>query len=149
MDYKKDIIHLYEKTNSDRSVILLRSVSGAGKSTVANLFAEPKVIVSADAYFEKNGGYDFDPSKLGDAHRECQNNFECALQDPSILNIVVSNTNTKPSDYQYYLDTAKKYGVKVISLVVEKRHESSNVHNVPDFVLQRQHDSLKNDLKLA
>lgn len=148
MDYRKDIIELYESVNADRSVILLRGVSGAGKSTVANLFSEPKVIVSADAYFEKGGGYDFDPSKLGDAHRECQNNFECALRDPSVKNIIVSNTNTKPSDYQYYFDTAKKYGVKVISLVIERRHEGKNVHNVPDFVLQRQHDSLKNDLKL-
>lgn len=148
MDYKNDIAMLYEGVNSDRFVILLRSVSGAGKSTVANLFAEPKVIVSADAYFEKGGGYDFDPSKLGDAHRECQNNFECALQDPSIKNIIVSNTNVKPSDYQYYIDTAAKYGIKVVSLIVEKRHDGKNAHGVPDFVLQRQHDSLKNDIKL-
>ncbi len=148
MDYKEDIKKLYENAATERSVVLLRGVSGSGKSTVANLFAEPKVVVSADAYFEKNGGYDFDPSKLGHAHNECKNNFECALRDPSIKNIIVSNTNTKPSDYQYYIETARQYGVKVISLVIEKRHEGVNIHNVPDFVLDRQHDSLMKDLKL-
>ena len=148
MDYKKDIIALYENSTSDRTVILLRGISGSGKSTVANLFAEPRVVCTADDFFEKNGGYDFDPSKLGDAHRECQNKFECALQDPRIKNIVVANTNVKSSDYQYYLDMAAKHGIKVVSLVIEKRHEGNNVHGVPDFVLQRQHDSLVNSLKL-
>jgi NEDD4-binding protein 2 len=148
MDYKKDIVTLYENNTSDRSVIILRGVSGAGKSTVANKFADPKVICTADDFFEKNGGYDFDPSKLGDAHRECQNKFECALQDPRIKNIVVANTNTKSNDYQYYLDMAAKHGIQVISLVIEKRHDNKNVHNVPDFVLQRQYDSLMSSLKL-
>jgi predicted kinase len=148
MDYKEDIKKLYESVNNDRFVIILRGISGAGKTTVANLFAEPKEICTADDFFEKNGGYDFDPSKLGEAHKECQNKFECALQNPAIKNIVVANTNVKPSDYQYYLEAAKKYGVKIISLVIEKRHEGVNVHDVPDFVLNRQHDSLMRDIKL-
>jgi predicted kinase len=148
MDYRNDIISLYENNNTERNVIILRGVSGSGKSTVAKLFSEPKVICTADDFFEKNGGYDFDASKLGQAHKECQNKFECALQDPKITNIVVANTNVKPSDYQYYMDTAKKYGVRVISLIIERRHDGENVHSVPDFVLQRQQDSLKNDMRI-
>ena len=148
MDYRKEINELYENNNTDRSVILLRGVSGAGKSTVAKLFAEPKVVCTADDYFEKGGEYDFDPSKLGQAHTECQNKFECALQDPNVKNIIVANTNVKPSDYKYYVDVAAKHGVKVISLVIENRHGGKNVHGVPDFVLDRQRNSLQNDLSL-
>ena len=135
--------------SAERFVIVLRGCSGCGKSTLADLFAQPKVVVSADSYFEQNGGYDFDPSKLGDAHKHCMSNFDKALNNPGIRTIVVANTNTKPSDYEYYQRRAKEAGAKFISLVIEKRHEGVNVHGVPDHVLQRQHDNLKNDLKLA
>jgi predicted kinase len=74
--------------------------------------------------------------------------FDRALVDPNIANIVVANTNTKPSDYKHYVDRANEAGVKIVYVVLEKRHDNPNVHNVPDHVLQRQHDSLKNDLKL-
>jgi predicted kinase len=152
MDTLRDLINIYEnigKTGSDRFVIIIRGTSGAGKSTFANLFADPKVICTADDFFyDKEGNYNFDPKKLGQAHGECQNKFECALQDESVKLVIVANTNVKPSDYQYYIEKANEYGLKIISVVLEKRHANKSVHNVPDFVLQRQHDALKNDLKL-
>jgi len=151
MDTLKELINIYENINSggDRFAIIIRGTSGAGKSTFANLFAEPKVICTADDFFyDKEGKYNFDASKLGKAHGQCQNKFECALRDKSIKLVIVANTNVKPSDYQYYIDKAGEYGVKIISVVLEKRHENKSVHGVPDFVLQRQHDTLKNDLKL-
>jgi predicted kinase len=149
----EELQKLYESMNKpkqdDRYCVVIRGTSGSGKSTFAELFAEPKLICTADDFFyDDKGSYNFDPSKLGDAHRQCQNKFECALQDPSIKTVIVANTNVKPSDYQYYIEKANEYGVKIISVVLEKRHEGQNVHGVPDFVLQRQHDSLKNDLKL-
>lgn len=153
MNSNKDLSNIYENItapNSDRFVVIIRGISGAGKSTFANLFAEPKSICTADDFFYDNvGKYNFDPSKLGQAHGECQNKFECALRDKSIKTVLVANTNVKPSDYQYYMDKAAEYGVKVISVVLEKRHDNKSVHGVPDVVLQRQHDALKNDLKLV
>jgi predicted kinase len=152
MDSFNEIIKIYENINgndSDRFVIIIRGTSGSGKTTFANLFAEPKVICTADDFFyDQKGKYNFDASKLGDAHKSCQNKFECALQDKTVKLIIVANTNVRPSDYQYYVEKANEYNVKYISVILEKRHDNVNVHNVPSHVLQRQHDALKNDLKL-
>lgn len=145
----KDIIKIYENLhNQEKTVIIVRGVSGVGKTTFANIVAEPKVVCTADDYFEQDGKYNFDPTKLGEAHRQSMSRFDQALSNPNVKNIVVANTNVKPSDYRYYVDKANDAGAKVIYVVLEKRHDNPNVHNVPDFVLQRQHDSLKNDLKL-
>lgn len=134
--------------NIIKNVIVLRGTSGSGKSTFANLIAEPKVICCADDYFEKDGSYNFDASKLGYAHAACRTKFDDALFDPSIENIVVANTNTKPADFKYYVDAAETYGARITSVVLEKRHDSSNVHAVPTVALDRQHENLKNSIKL-
>lgn len=131
-----------------KQIIILRGTSNSGKSSFAELIAEPKKICCADFYFEKGGGYDFDPTKLGEAHQQCRDEFDVGCVSPFIKNIVIANTNAKPSDYQYYVDKAKEHDIKVTFVVLEKRHDGINSHNVPDFAIQRQHDSLINDLKL-
>ena len=132
----------------EKQIIILRGASGSGKSSFAELIAQPKKICCADFYYEKNGSYDFDPSKIGEAHQQCKDEFDVACVSPFIKNIVIANTNTKPSDYQYYVDKAKEHGIKVTFVVLEKRHDGKNTHNVPEHVIQRQHDNLINDLKL-
>jgi predicted kinase len=152
MDSLKDLMMIYEDINTPQGkyVVVIRGTSGSGKSTFASLFdSRNSIICTADDFFyDQSGKYNFDPSKLGDAHRTCQNKFECALQDPKVKTVIVANTNVKPSDYKYYMEKSAEYGAKYISVVLEKRHDNVNVHSVPDHVLQRQHDALKNDLKL-
>ena len=131
-----------------KTVIITRGTSGAGKSSFAELVAEPKVIVCADFFFEKNGGYDFDPSKIGQAHQQCKDAFDAACVNPDVANIIVANTNTKASDFKYYVDKANEYGYKIVFVVLEKRHDGVNQHNVPSEVLERQHNNLINSLKL-
>lgn len=130
-------------------VVLLRGVSNSGKSSVANLFGENSVVCCADDYFtDKDGNYDFNPNLLGQAHTVCKFKFIDALHNPDIDTIVVSNTNTKPPDFQFYIDEAEKRGIMVFSLVVERRHGGINNHNVPAHVLERQAENIKNSLKL-
>lgn len=131
-----------------KNVIILRSVSGVGKSSFAQLIAEPKIICEADSYFMKNGKYEFDATKLGHAHKTCQQKFLEALDNPVVENIVVSNTNTKPSDYKFYAEEAKKRDIRVTFVVLERRHDGENTHNVPLETLERQHNNLMGDLKL-
>ena len=131
-----------------KTIIVTRGTSGSGKSSFCELIAEPKVVVCADFYFEKNGGYDFDPSKIGAAHKECKDAFDLACASPYVKNIIVCNTNTKESDFEYYVDKANGYGYKVVFVVLEKRHNAENVHNVPLEVLDRQYNNLINSLKL-
>jgi predicted kinase len=132
-----------------RKLILIRAVSGTGKSTFAETFAPDSCICCADDYFtDGQGNYNFDASKLGQAHKACQEKYLELLDSPFVDTIVVSNTNTKESDYKFYLDEAEKRGIMVFSLVLENRHGNKNVHNVPDHVLERQEQNIKNSLKL-
>jgi hypothetical protein len=133
-----------------KTVILLRSVSGAGKSTLANLLAsnERWVSVCADDYFtDINGNYNFDASKLGEAHRLCQENFMYWLNN-AVVGIVVANTNTKERDFSFYEKAAKEAGAMFISLVVENRHGNKDIHSVRQSVREMQAENIKNSLLL-
>jgi hypothetical protein len=134
-----------------KTVILLRAVSGAGKSTLAEIF-NTKVgwlTVCADDYFtDKNGVYNFDATKLGIAHMECQKKFMEALSDPTVEGIVVANTNTKESEFSFYEKAAKEADAQFFSLIVENRHGNVDVHGVPDATKQRQAENIKNSLLL-
>jgi uridine kinase len=134
---------------STRTVIIVRGTSGAGKSAFSQLISEPKVVCTADDYFEKDGEYKFDVTQLGDAHNGCQRKFDEALNNQNVKNIVVANTNIKPKDFQYYEKKAQEAGVRVVYVILEKRHDNPNVHNVPDDVLTQQHSDLMSNIKLS
>lgn len=138
-----------ESVQAERTVIILRAVSGTGKSTFASVIAEPKVVCTADDHFEQDGEYKFNVTQLGVAHTKCQQKFDEALKNPAIKNIVVANTNTKPRDFEYYAKKAEEAGVRVVYAILEKRHDNPNVHNVPDEVLTRQHSDLMSNIKLS
>lgn len=91
-DYQSDIIPFMEK-----ELILMRGVSGSGKSFKAKQLAGEKgFICSADDFFiEKGEGeYAFDPSLLGQAHKQCQDRAMTALKQGNSP-IIIDNTNTR------------------------------------------------------
>jgi predicted kinase len=136
----------------NKQIILLRSVSGAGKSTFAKLLTSRIgwVSVCADDYFtDADGNYNFDATKLSNAHAECKVNFMEALAESTVEGIVVANTNTTPAECKFYEQEAKKVGATVFHIVMENRHGNSNVHNVPVNVLERQEANIRNSLQLA
>ena len=133
----------------DRNLIIIRGVSGTGKSTFAKLIAQPSIICTADDfYYDEDGNYNFDADKLGEAHGACMKKFDESLYNDNILNIVIANTNCKARDYKYYVDKAEKVGLNITYIVMEKRHDNDNAHGTPDFVLERQESNLRNNLKL-
>jgi len=132
-----------------RNLIILKGVSGAGKSTFANLIAYPCCVCTADDFFvDKQGNYNFNVNQMGLAHKACQAKFDDALKDDVITNIVIANTNTKSSDYKYYVDKAQKAGLNITYIVLENRHGNKDVHNVPEETLERQEKSIRDNLKL-
>lgn len=132
-----------------RNLIILKGVSGSGKSTFSHLIAYPCCICTADDFFtDKEGNYNFDVAKMGQAHKACQAKFDDALKDDIITNIVIANTNTKPSDYKYYVDKAEKAGFNISYVILENRHGNKDIHNVPEETLQRQEQSIRDNLKL-
>ena len=118
----------------NKVLVLVRGIPGSGKSTFANLVWNNYAICEADKFFhDKEGNYNFDPSKLKQAHEWCQNEVETKMKDnqnnPQFYpEIAVSNTFTQEWEMQAYFDLAKKYDYKVFSIIVENRHGSTNLH---------------------
>lgn len=131
--------------------IILRSRSGAGKSTLARSLASlasGAVICEADQFFVNpiDGTYSFDANKLAAAHHYCRSKFEQALKNKAPL-VVVANTNTTTREYKFYLDKARECGYITHVVVVENVHNTKNVHNVPEEVLERQATNLRQSIQ--
>jgi len=132
-------------TQHKGDLILLRGIPGSGKSTLGEIILQTPQkqtpdVLSADNFFvDENGKYDFDPSKLKEAHNMCQQ--KCAERMRlEFSKIVVANTFTQEWEMEPYFEMAKRYGYRVHTLIVENRHGSKNVHNVPDEKLGQMKD---------
>ena len=117
----------------EKHLFLLRGLPGAGKSTLAASLA--KTHLEADKFFMKDGTYNFDATKLKEAHEWCRSECERAMLWE--LNITVSNTFTQEWEMKAYYELAEKYGYKVFSIIVENRHGGVNEHGVPQEALDR------------
>ena len=126
-----------------KELILLRGVPGSGKSTLANLITNEFSVCEADKFFyDKEGNYNFDPSRLKAAHEWCRFHVETRMKDnqanPQFYpTIVVSNTFTQEWEMDNYFELAKKYGYRVHTLIVENRHGGVNQHGVPADKLEQ------------
>ena len=112
-----------------KELFLLRGLPGSGKSTLAESLGNMNI--ETDEYFTYNGKYEFDASKLKDAHAWCQNTAKVWMKN-DVKKIIVSNTFTQEWEMDYYFELADIYGYRVYSLIVENRHEGVNEHGVPE-----------------
>lgn len=126
-------------------LILLRGVPGSGKSTLGNVILyspsnNESHVLSADSYFlNENGDYIFDPTKLREAHNDCQE--KCAERMRlEFSKIVIANTFTQEWEMEKYYEMGERYRYRVHSVIVENRHDGLNVHNVPKDKLQQMKD---------
>lgn len=132
-----------------KQLIILRGVSGAGKSTVAEIISEGYwPICEADQYhYTENGVYDWKPENVGKAHAWCQSVVRDAMAS-NIKKIIVSNTSTTEKELKPYFTLAEEFGYQVISLVVENRHGNDSIHEVPQHIRDQQEKRLRSSLKL-
>jgi predicted kinase len=116
---------------------LVRGLPGSGKSTFANTITNEFSICEADKFFyDKEGNYNFDATKLATAHEWCREQVEIRMKDNGVNpqfypEIVVSNTFTQKWEMEAYYKLAEQYGYKVFSIIVENRHDGVNQHGVP------------------
>jgi predicted kinase len=129
------------------TLYLVRGVSGAGKSTFAKSIWSDGITFEADKFFiNEKGEYNFDATKLKDAHVWCQSEVEAFMKyQIEILpsgfgEIVVSNTFTQEWEMEPYMKLAEKYNYRVFSLIIENRHGNKNQHNVPDETIKKMVD---------
>ena len=119
----------------DKILYIVRGIPGSGKSTFAKTLGGQHY--EADMYFiDKNGDYNFDVTKIKDAHQWCQSfvKTDMILEYPKI---VVSNTSTQEWEMKPYFDLAKEFGYTVFTIIVENRHGGKNQHDVPEDKIEQ------------
>lgn len=121
-----------------QTLYLIRGIPGSGKSTLAEQLRNAGIVnqvLEADAFFNSNGLYTFNPARLADAHEWCQfwahNYLGCGLS------VAVSNTSTTEKEVAVYQQMANRHNSKFVSLVLENRHGGVNLHGVPEEKLQQ------------
>lgn len=118
----------------NKDLFLIRGLPSSGKTTFAWKIANH--IVSADDYFEKDGQYNFDASKLHEAHKQCKAKVEKYLSI-SASPVVVANTFTTDKEMKPYFELADKYGYTVTTVIMESRHGNKNNHIVPEETVKK------------
>ena len=125
-------------TLPSQTLTLVRGISGCGKTTTARQLAlggRRKLLAADDYFIDADGVYQFDPTKLPDAHAWCQQESADAMAEG--LHVIVHNTFTQRWEMEPYLQLAKQYGcrVTVISLFdggcTDEELSTRNVHGVP------------------
>ena len=123
-------------------LILLRGLPGSGKTTLAKIILqlrstdEPEILSADDFFEDKEGDYNFDPTKLKEAHNYCQ--FRCSERmRQQKAKIVVANTFTQEWEMDEYIKMAERYNYRVHTVIVENRHGNENIHGVPEDKLQQ------------
>ena len=136
---------------SNHVMFIMRGLPGSGKSTlvetIKSVYAKDAmgdfVVCSADDFFMVNGSYQFDISRISDAHEDCQNRMKEAVIS-RVRTIVIDNTNVMYWEMKTYIQTANREGYIVILVepktpwrlnaeILAKR----NSHGVPRETLQK------------
>lgn len=113
---------------------ILRGLPGAGKSFVADSLAVDGEfpVFSADQFFEDaDGNYKFDALLLHQAHLNCLSRTFEAMKN-NVEKIFVANTFTTEYEITPYKQIAEENGYRFVSMIIENRHGSTNVHGCPE-----------------
>lgn len=127
-----------------KEVKIIRGPSGSGKSTLIRERFPNATVVSADHFFYRDGIYEFDVTKLPEAHASCFSKFLYALRQSKPL-IVVDNTAIRRWEWDNYAQAAELagYQVNVIEMTVKsidavKICARRNTHGVPLLTVAKQ-----------
>lgn len=130
-----------------KKLILIRGVSGSGKSTKAQ-----KIILAskaqgfstscneADHFRYKWGTYIYRVNENASCHKKCLSKTAQAMQNNTNV-VVVANTFIKKAQLKPYLCLANKHGYSVEIIVMQGNYP--NRHGVPKYVVQAMKNSFE------
>lgn len=137
-------------------LIIVRGAMGSGKSTFANKLTNKLIRFGykptdichfeADQFFmDEYGNYNFVPTKLWLAHKQClEKTKKCLLRDKIVI---VANTFATKKEMKPYMDFADENDIPVE--VYRCTGEYQNVHGVPDDVVvakRKQMEDIPNEV---
>ena len=125
---------------SDRTLYIVRGVSGSGKSSLAGQITRWNIAADNFPGLYSDGSYNIQLQQL--SHQWCRAQVERWMQQRK-SKVAVHNTFVKPKYCQEYLELAAQYGyaVQVIcaeAVILPSGAHPGNIHNVPADVLERQ-----------
>ena len=109
-----------------KTLTIIRGLPGSGKSSLGASLA-PGHSWSADDFFMNEGAYEFNASKLKEAHDWCENRVEEELA-AGVSQVAVCNTFSRRWEYQKYIQLARKYGYTPFVVTCQNRFAS--LHSV-------------------
>lgn len=128
------------QTNLKHSLIIVRGLPGAGKSTLAETLSENgKYPVHAiDHYFtdERTGDYSFDFSKNHLAYKNCEQMTSDSMKN-GFEKIFIDNTFTMEWEMEPYFKMAQELRYQVFVITVENHHGSGNIHQISQEQLEK------------
>jgi hypothetical protein len=138
-----------------KRLIIIRGLSGCGKTTMANLICsddEDRIMVAADDFFtDEEGVYSFDSAKLKEAHEWCKSEVLDAMNGGFDV-VVVHNTFTRKWEVDPYMNLASQngYQVQVLSMydggLSDLQLSERSEHNLPTHQIQKQRRRWENDV---
>jgi predicted kinase len=119
-----------------KTLIIVRGLPGSGKSTIGGKFG---AVRSADDFFMSDGVYNFDPSKIVDAHGACQQAVKTDLDNGDVA--VVANTFCMGWELNPYIKIAAEVSAAVVVVDLfdggldDAGLEARNVHGVSAVII--------------
>jgi len=114
------------------TLIIIRGIPGSGKTTHAKTQYPTYPCVSADDYFYTNNKYNFDLSRIMQAHDYCFNKIKKLLEQKK--DCIVANTFVTRDELFKYINAFNNISeIKVIRML----NEFKDIHNVPNHITQR------------
>lgn len=126
------------------TLFLLRGIPGSGKTSAGKILSslmmkEAPVLAADDWFYDQHGNYEWSANEMNRAHADCQYRTEVFMVKGAAA-IFVTNTFTTEKEIKPYIKLAQKHNYRLVSMIVENRHGSKSIHNVPEATMQKMHD---------
>ncbi|CAM3455642.1 AAA family ATPase [Parendozoicomonas haliclonae] len=109
-------------------LVLIRGVPGSGKTTLAKSRFPDHILCEADQFFEAVNGYEYDRSRIAEAHEDCLRRTKEHLEAGN--DVVVANTFIRLWEMKAY----KKLGFPC--RIIKADGNYPNIHGVPDETVE-------------